>query len=383
MSWRVALSEVVYGDAERAAVERVLASGWVTAGPEVAAFEQELGVATSCAEVAATSSATAALHLALLGLGIGPGDEVVQPALNFVAAANVTALCGAQPVFADICSDDDPTIDPDAVADAITSRTRAVVAMHYGGTAAQTGRLRTVCARAGVTLVEDACHALGATYGGADPELSDRRIGCAGAVAAFSFYGNKNLATGEGGAVTTNDAELAARVRKLRSHGMGVASWDRYRGHASTYDVEAPGLNYRWDDLHAAIGRAQLAALDGRNDARRRILDRYRTHVPADGSWTMPFTQTDRPTAAHLAVAVLPDAATRDRAAAALTEAGVQTSRHYPCIADFTAHRRPDAEVRLSRSFSARALTLPLHPRLQDDVVDGICTVLSDAARSS
>jgi dTDP-4-amino-4,6-dideoxygalactose transaminase len=162
---------------------------------------------------------------------------------------------------------------------------------------------------------------------------------------------------------------------------MGVASWDRYQGHASAYDVAEPGLNYRWDDLHAAIGRVQLAALADRNATRRRLLERYRSHATPDAAWTMPFTRTDRPTAAHLAVALLPDARTRDRTAAALAGVGTQTSRHYPCVADFTAHRRPEGDLPRSRSFSGRALTLPLHPRLPVETVDRICADLAAAAR--
>jgi dTDP-4-amino-4,6-dideoxygalactose transaminase len=380
--WRVPLSDLAYGPAEEQAVLRVLASKWVSTGPEVSAFEAEFAEAVGCAHAVAVSSATAALHLALLALGVRPGDEVVQPALNFVAAANCTLAVGARPVFADIASVDDPTVTADTVEPLLTPRTRVVVAMHYGGTPAATEELARLCDERGVVLLEDACHAVGARYGSAAPSTPEVPVGALGRAAAFSFFSNKNLATAEGGMLTTSDAEVAAEARLLRSHGMTTMSWDRFAGHARSYDVTRAGFNYRMDDLRAALGRAQLAALPANNAARVALLAAYRErlHDLAPG-WVVPHATSDRPTSGHLAVVLAPDPGVRDRLVEALHADGIQTSRHYPCVPGFSVHAGPTPPR--SADFSARAVTLPLYPGLDPAAVQEVCDVVEAVATGS
>jgi dTDP-4-amino-4,6-dideoxygalactose transaminase len=351
-------------------------------GPEVSAFEDEFAGFIGVKHALAVANGTAALHLALLALGIGPGDEVIQPAINFVAAANMTAAVGAVPIFADILALEEPTIDPASIEAQITSRTRAVVVMHYGGYSCRMNEIRDVCRRYDLTLIEDACHAVGATSGdnGAGSP-GGQSAGGLGDISCFSFFSNKNLATGEGGMVATDRDDLADRVRKLRSHGMTTLTWDRHRGHGSSYDVARHGYNYRTDEVHAALGRAQLIKVQANNESRRRLVARYADALADLSGWIVPFAGWHHSSAYHLMIVVAPDVESRQIAVQALREARVQTSLHYPCIPDFGAFGDRKAQVPRSRSFATRAISLPLHPMLQPQQVDEICAMAKEAAR--
>jgi dTDP-4-amino-4,6-dideoxygalactose transaminase len=218
MNWEVPLSDLDFGPEEEAAVLRVLRSGWLSQGPETEAFEQEFARYLGVRHAIAVANGTAALHLALLGLGIGPGDAVIQPGVNFVSAANLTVAVGAEPVFADICGLDEPTISPESVAQAIREcrtagevQPRALIVMHYGGYPCRMRELKALCREHGLLLIEDACHGVGASVQmGAEGMV---RLGALGDAGCFSFFANKNLVTGEGGMVTTDSDELAEKIR--------------------------------------------------------------------------------------------------------------------------------------------------------------------------
>ena len=272
-NWRYALAETTLGTEEALVAKEVVESGWLSMGPRTQAFEVAFAEKHKVAHAIAVSNGTAALHLSLLALDIGPGDEVIQPSLTFAASANMTIATGATPVFADIISPDEPTIDPEDVARRITPRTKAVIVMHYGGYPARLRELMALCETNGLLLIEDACHGP-AQY---VPDLGGRALGTFGVLGAFSFFANKNMTTGEGGMLLCNDEELAQKLRLLRSHGMTSLSWDRHRGHAKSYDVLLHGLNYRIDDLRSAIGLIQLQKLDQANAARRAIAHAYAT----------------------------------------------------------------------------------------------------------
>lgn len=381
MSSQIPLCDLDYGPEEEAAVLRVLRSKWLSMGPEVQAFESEVSDFLGTKHALAVSSGTAALHLACMALGIGPGDEVIQPAINFVAAANITVAVGATPVFADIISLDEPTIDPESVERLLSARTKAIVVMHYGGYPGRLAELTALCARHGLALVEDACHAIGARYLDADQRSPHGvQSGTAGDVGCYSFFSNKNMAMGEGGLVVTSRDDVAERMRRLRSHGMTTLTWDRDRGHAVGYDVVAHGHNYRLDELHAALGRCQLRKLPGNNARRIGLVQIYRSALSALDGWGVPFTHHTGESACHLSVAVAPDTATRDLARAHLRSSGIQTSLHYPCVPAFEAFSRFTVDgLEKSQAFASRAITLPLFPTMTADQVEEICRQLTIA----
>jgi dTDP-4-amino-4,6-dideoxygalactose transaminase len=380
--WRIPLSDLDYGAEEEAAVLRVLRSKWLSMGPEVSAFEREFAVCLGVRHAFAVANGTAALHLALLALDVGQGDEVVQPAINFVASANMTAAVGATPVFADIIGLEEPTIDPREVERLLTRRTKAVVVMHYGGYLSRMGELTALCRDRKIALIEDACHAVGAWCPDpTSPTVHRRMAGSLGDISCFSFFSNKNLATGEGGMLITDRERVAASVRLLRSHGMTTLTWDRHRGHAASYDVVSHGYNYRFDELRAALGRVQLEKLNRNNERRRQLVRIYQKLLASSTKWGVPFIGREEASACHLMVVVAADPAQRHVGAQALRENGIQTSLHYPCIPRFKAFgTQPDEVCPRSAAFADRILTLPLYPTLGASEVEEICTILCRAS---
>jgi len=369
--WKIPLSDVDLGGEERAAVDRVVASGWLTLGAEVRAFEQEFAAACGADEAVTVANGTAALHLACLALGVGPGVEVIVPSLTFVASANAVALSGGHPVFADSVSADDPSLDPDDVERRITPATRGVMCVHYAGYPCRMDALLDICERHGLFLIEDAAHAPGASWNG-------RALGTIGDAGCFSFFGNKNLTTGEGGMVLARDPEVLDQVRLMRSHGMTTMSWDRFKGHASAYDVVRLGFNYRPSELTAALGRPQLAKLPGNNERRNALIERYRARLDQGAGTSMPFRgQTG---SGHLAVIVVDEPAARDPLRAALAADGIQTSLHYPPVHLFdhyrSAYGHAPGDLPVVEDLAQRLVTLPLYPTMTPEQVDAVCACI-------
>jgi dTDP-4-amino-4,6-dideoxygalactose transaminase len=374
--WLVPLADVLVHDDLRTAVDEAVDSGWWSMGPRVEDFERAFGDFVDARHALAVANGTAALHLALLAAGVGPGDEVVVPSLNFVAAANAVAHTGAVPVFCDVGGPDDLNLDPHDLEAAVGERTKAVVVLHYGGFACDMDAVRDMAERRGVLVVEDAAHAPGGTYRG-------ERCGSLGLVACFSFFSNKNMPVGEGGMIVTNDDGVAERVRLLRSHGMTTLTWERHKGHAAGYDVVAQGFNYRLDELRAAMGHAQLLRLPTENASRARIAGRYREELDGVKGLAMPFGVSEEGTTSshHLAVVLLPEGTPRDDVRAVLTEARIQTSVHYPPIHGFTFYeqlgrRRPLPQT---EAVAGRILTLPLYAHMSDEQVDLVVNALLEA----
>jgi dTDP-4-amino-4,6-dideoxygalactose transaminase len=365
-TWRVPLADVPVGDDLVEDVLGVVRSGWWSMGPRVEEFEEAFAEFTGASHAIAVANGTAALHLALLAVGCGPGDEVVVPSLNFVAAANAIVHTGAAPVFCDIAGPDDLNLDPADVEAALSERTKAVLVLHYGGHPCDMDAVLELAERRGLLVIEDAAHAPGATYRG-------RACGTLGAIGCFSFFSNKNLPVGEGGMIVTNDDELAVQLRLLRSHGMTTLTWDRHRGHASSYDVVLPGFNYRLDEVRAAVGLAQLRRLPEENAARAEVVARYRNGLHAVSGLTMPFAPAEgRQPSHHLAVVVLPDGAERGEIRSSLEDRGIQTSVHYPPIHGFTAYRESRRALPRTDALAERLLTLPLYGGLTDEQVEAV-----------
>jgi dTDP-4-amino-4,6-dideoxygalactose transaminase len=366
--WRIPLSEVDFGEEEVGAVATVIRSGWVSMGAEVRAFEKEFAQSCGVPDAVAVANGTAALHLALIGLGVKAGAEVIVPTLSFVASANAVVLAGGQPVFADSIGDQDYTVDPESVARAITPRTVGVMAMHYGGHPCEMDALEGLCRAKGLFLIEDAAHAPGTTWRG-------KPLGTIGDAGCFSFFGNKNLTTGEGGMVLARDPATLASARLMRSHGMTTMSWDRYAGHAHSYDVVSPGLNYRPTELMGAVGRVQLRKLSANNARRNRALGWYRERLERLPALSMPFKH--KAGAAHLCVVRLKDAALQSPLREELGRKGIQTSLHYPPIHRFAHYQRTRPGVLpVAEELSSASVTLPLYPGLSKAQVDEVCDAI-------
>jgi perosamine synthetase len=256
------------GPEEAQAAAEVVASGWVAQGPRVAAFERALARTVGAAHAVAVSSCTSALHLGLVVLDVGPGDEVVVPSYSFIATTNAVRYVGARPVFADV----DPAsgnLTPDSIEQVLTRRTRAVILVHQAGIPADAHAVRALCEPLGIAVLEDAACAAGSTYRG-------RAVGAGAELAAWSFHPRKLVTTGEGGMVTTDDSEWATRLRRLREHGMSVSAADRHRSAQPVLEEYLEvGFNYRMTDVQAAIGVVQLSRLADLVATRRGIAARY------------------------------------------------------------------------------------------------------------
>jgi dTDP-4-amino-4,6-dideoxygalactose transaminase len=361
-TWSIPLSDVLVDSVIEEAVTEAVRSGWWSMGPRVSELEREFARFCGSAHAIAVANGTAALHLALLAAGCGNGDEVLVPSLNFVAAANTILHTGATPVFCDIRGPHDLTVSPEDLEAAVSRRTRAIVVMHYGGNPCHMEAICELAKAHDLAVIEDAAHAPGAQWGG-------RMCGTIGDVGCFSFFSNKNLPVGEGGMIVTNDDSLAESVRLLRSHGMTTLTWDRHRGHASSYDVVRAGFNYRLDEIRAALALVQLERLEGQNAARGRIVGFYRDVLDGKNGLSMPFGPRDHVMPVdHLAVIVLPEGTRRDEVRGLLAERGVQTSVHYPPIHLFQTYSELGSKRLLpqTEAVGERLVTLPLFPHMSD-----------------
>ena len=360
MEWRVPLADVRLGPEEESAVLDVLRSGWLTMGGVTQAFEQEFAAFVGAKHAFAVTNATAALHLACMAVGLGEGDEVIVPSLTFVATANAVRYTGANVVFADIESEDWLCICPRSIEEKINERTRAIVVMHYAGFACDMPEILRVAKKYHLAVIEDAAHAVGAS-------LDGKPLGTWGDVGCYSFFGNKNMTTAEGGVLVTDDDRLAEKVRILRSHGMTTLTWDRHQGHASTYDVVDLGYNYRIDEIRAALGREQLKKLPAGNVRREVLVERYREEfaerLPALG---LPFSEKRGLSSQHIFPVLLPEGVDRGTFREALKADGIQTSFHYPPVHHFRIYRQEGEELWMTENAARRQVTLPLFPGMTD-----------------
>ena len=367
--WKVPLFDLNYDAAEAGAVAAVIDSKWLTMGERVMEFEAGFArlLGGDPMRCLAVTNCTAALHMAVLAVGVGSGDEVIIPALTFVADANVVRMVGARPVLADCVSPLDLTVSADDIARKITSRTKAVIVVHFAGYPCDMDRIEAVCRPRGIAIIEDVAHAPGGTYKG-------RPLGSIGDVGCFSFFSNKNLSTGEGGLVAARDPELFRQLAFLRSHGMTTLTLDRHRGRAATYDVAQPGLNYRMDEIHAALGLAQLAKLADSNRRRGELTRHYRMRLRGTPI-AVPFSDDPRSLSTyHIMPVLLPEGTDRRAVMESLKKDGIQSSIHYPPFWEFTADRETSpADAPIVASIASCELTLPLFPTMSEVEVDLVC----------
>ncbi len=367
-------------DREKQLVLETLDSGWITTGHRSLELAERVAALAGARHGIAVNSATGALHLALVALGVGPGDEVVTSTYTFAACVNVIEHVGATPVLADVEADT-LCLSPAAVEAAITRRTRALLTVDYAGHPCDYDALLPLAAARGLPVVEDAAHALGAAWRG-------RPVGSFATVTAFSFYATKNLTTGEGGAAVTNDEALAARLSLLSLHGMNRDAWKRYTDTGSWYyEVTAPGFKYNLSDVLAAIGIGQLERFDELQRLRRERVDRYDAGLAGCEAVRLPVTRPDVTHAWHLyPIALELERLTIDRARfiQELRAEGIGTSVHFIPI-----HRHPHFRDSLrlepgrfpvaERAYE-RAISLPLFPGMSERDVDDACEAVRKVA---
>jgi dTDP-4-amino-4,6-dideoxygalactose transaminase len=364
-------------DDDVAEVVNTLRSGWLVYGPKTQRLEQEFAAMVGAKHALGVNSCTAGLHLSLLAAGVGPGDEVITTPLTFAATANVILHVGATPVLADICADD-LNIDPEQIERRITPRTKALIPVHYGGQACRMDEILDIARRNNLTVIEDAAHCAGSGY-------KERMVGNIGDLASFSFYPVKNMTTGQGGMVTTNDDALAAQIVALRNHGLDSNAWNRYSAEADRlfYTMSAPGFNYGMFDLLASIGLGQLRRLPAFN-AKRRVLAEHYTRAFADvPQIETPTVRDDVTTNWHLYVIRLRDArVTRAELAARLKQRGIGTSVHYypihyhPYYRERFGFQRGDYPV--CEAEFERILSLPLFPKMDERDVERVVAAVGE-----
>jgi dTDP-4-amino-4,6-dideoxygalactose transaminase len=366
------VAEPIVGDEEKAALCDVINSGWLTMGDRVRDFEQAFARAHDADDSVAVNSCTAALHLILHALGLGPGDEVLVPSLTFVASANSVLYVGATPIFVDIQSADVPLMSLAEAEARCTPRTKAVILVHFAGYLPDRAAWQAFARRKGLLLIEDAAHAPG-----------HKEVGTFGAAAAFSFYGNKNMTTAEGGAVIARDPALLETIRQARGHGMTSGTRQRLNARTPTYDVTMIGFNYRMDELRAAIGLVQLGHLARWNEIRHGLTTEYRRQIAEHcPTVCVPFSQP-RHSTYHIMPILLPADVDRQTVIDHLRSEGIQTTIHYPPVHRMTLYSRLWPAVSLPRTddFAQRELTLPLHPAMTAETVGTVVGALERAVR--
>ena len=377
--WDIQLFKLNFDGREAEEASKVISDGWLSMGEKISNFEIDfgnfLGNDTYCKAV---SNGTAALHMALLALDIKPGDEVIIPSLTFVANVNVVNLVGAKPIVADSTSLDNWNMSIDSLKSLITNKTKAVIVVHYAGYPIyDIDKISQLCKDKKIGLIEDVAHAPGASVNG-------KKCGTFGDIGCFSFFSNKNLSIGEGGMVSSQSKDMNEKLGYLRSHGMTTLTFDRHKGRAITYDIAQPGLNYRMDEIRAAIGLVQLDKLPEGNSRRGILTNRYR-HNLKDSPVSIPFADQKPNTKSvyHILPVLLPPNTNRKKVIESLKENRIQASIHYPPFWDFSAYQGQfspnDAPV--TAEICLRQLTLPLFPTMTEDEVDHVCSALLEALK--
>jgi dTDP-4-amino-4,6-dideoxygalactose transaminase len=375
----IPVARPLLGAQEAAAAAEVISSGWVAQGPRVAEFETAFAAATGTGHAVALSSCTAALHLAMIAAGVQAGDEVIVPSMSFIATANAARYVGARPVFADV-DPDTLNLTPGTVEPLLTDRTRAVILVDQAGVPADLDAMRALCDPRGIFVVEDAACAVGSTYRGCP-------AGARAAIAAFSFHPRKLLTTGEGGMITTSDPELAARLRRLREHGMDVSAADRHLERQPVFEHYTElGYNYRMTDVQAAIGLVQLGRIGGVVDRRRQLALRYQRllgQIPGLRTVADPGYGTTNFQSFWVA---LPSEfpVTRNELLRLLADAGVSARRGIMAahLEPAYAGRARRAELPVTEQMSATSLILPLFHELTDAEQDQVIGVIASASAS-
>ena len=356
------------GEAEISAVTECLKSRWITTGPLCASFEERFQTLTGARHAVSVVSATAGMHLVLMALGIGPGDEIITPSMTFASTINMITLLGAKPVFVDI-EYDTLNIDCDKIAARITSKTRAIIPVHFAGAPADMERIGEIADRHRLAVIEDAAHAIGTRYRGT-------HTGGFGGIGVFSFHPLKNITTGEGGMITHNDEALERKLRVLRFHGIERDAWKRYgKGGNPEYDIEEPGYKYNLTDIQAALGIAQLARLDEFNGRRSDLVKLYRQGLDGTKGLELPGDPPYPHTHAHHLFVAKICAMERSVFMEKLSEYNIGYGLHFPpChLLRYVQSRFGVQSLPETERAAGNIISLPLFPEMTDADVTYVC----------
>jgi len=374
MIYQIPLFQLNFGEEEIQAVIDTIRSKWISTGPKCEELEQQFVDMFHVGYAISLSNCTDALHLACIICGIQPGDEVICPSLTFAASVNCIMYVGATPVFCDIVGPEHINIDPIEIEKKITARTKAIIVVHIAGFPARMDEIMAIAKKYQLKVIEDACH-------GPLSEYKGKKLGTIGDVGCFSFFSNKNISTGEGGMLITNNEELAKRSRLIRSHGMTTMSYQRANGHATAYDIVYLGYNYRMDDIRGSIAVVQMNKLH--KDLEKRILvrQRYVEQLSKVKGIVVPFADNTEFVSNYIMPIVLTNstAEKRDKIRDKIHTTGIQTSVHYPAVHNFSIYRDCIAELPQTNYVADNEITLPMYASLTFEQIDFIVNTLDKA----
>jgi len=361
MDYKIPLFDLNFDEREEQAVLEVLRSKWISTGPKTTEFENKFAKMLNVEHGLALANCTVALHLAMKVVGIGKDDEVICPSLTFVATVNSIRYLDAIPVFADIKSYEDLTIDPEDIESKITDKTKAIVVMHYGGFACDMDKIMVIAKKYDLKVIEDACH-------GPLSEYKGKKLGTIGDIGCFSFFSNKNISTGEGGMIVTNNQEYYDKAKLLRSHGMTSLSYERSKGHSTSYDVVELGFNYRMDDIRASIGIVQLEKLYDDLKKRAMVRNWYIDKLSGVKEIIIPFKEYNYFSSNYIFPIILKDSNSEKRELVRnkLAESGIQTSVHYPAVHRFSIYREFRTKLINTEYVADNLITLPMYSSINN-----------------
>ena len=373
MAYKIPLFNLNFDGKEAQAAADTINSGWISTGPKCDELEKMFVDMFHVNYAVSVSNCTDALHLCCLVADVKPGDEVICPSLTFAASTNCIRYAGATPVFCDIAGPEHINIDPKEIEKKITNKTKAILVVHMAGFPCKMDEIMAIAKKHNLKVIEDACH-------GPLSEYKGKKLGTIGDCAAFSFFSNKNISTGEGGMFISNNKEMADKARLLRSHGMTTMSYQRAGGHATSYDIVELGYNFRLDDIHAAIAIEQLKKLPKDLEQRIAVRNRYIELLSKMENVVVPFADNTEFTSNYIMPIVITKGTVEDRDAIRnkIHEAGVQTSVHYPAIHRFSIYKEYGAILPQTEFVTDHEITLPMYAALTMEQVEYICEALAN-----
>lgn len=371
MEYKIPLFKLNFGEEEIEAVTETIRSKWISTGPKCEELEQQFVDMFDVKYAVSMSNCTDALHLSCILCDIKEGDEVLCPSLTFAASVNCIKYVGATPIFCDIVSPEHINIDPVDIEKKITSKTKAIIVVHMAGFPAKMDEIMAIARKYNLKVIEDACH-------GPLSEYKGKKLGTIGDVGCFSFFSNKNISTGEGGMLITNNEEMGRKARLLRSHGMTTMSYQRASGHATTYDIVDLGYNFRLDDIRASIGVVQMKKLQDDLEKRIEVRKRYVDQLSKVKGVVVPFAENEEFVSNYIMPVVLLNSkvALRDSIREKIHTIGIQTSIHYPAIHRFSIYKDYNADLPQTDYVTDNEITLPMYASLTHEEIDLIVETL-------